>query len=142
MRLQDFTEKEKELKKKMKRSKIFEKDIKEKFIKSSGPGGQNVNKLSSCVYLEHIPTGISVKCQKERSQAMNRHTARWTLVDKIEKKKKEEKDLIIREIQKKKRANRKRSTKSKEETLQKKHIRSEKKSSRKKIRTNDIAEYI
>lgn len=63
---------------------IEEEDILEKFIRSQGHGGQKLNKTSSCVYLRHIPTGIEVKCQKERSQAMNRFFARRKLADKIE----------------------------------------------------------
>ncbi len=64
---------------------IQEKDIEEKFIRSSGRGGQKVNKTSSCVYLRHIPTGIEVKCMKERSQSLNRFLARRKLVLKIER---------------------------------------------------------
>jgi protein subunit release factor B len=64
---------------------IREKDIDEKFIRSSGRGGQKVNKTSSCVYLRHLPTGIEVKCMKERSQALNRFLARRELIEKIAK---------------------------------------------------------
>jgi len=63
---------------------IMEQDILEKFIRSQGHGGQKLNKTSSCVYLRHIPTGIEVKCQQERSQALNRFLARRLLADKIE----------------------------------------------------------
>jgi protein subunit release factor B len=63
---------------------IDEKDIEEKFIRAQGRGGQKVNKSSSCVYLKHIPTGIEVKCQKARIQAMNRFFARRILADKVE----------------------------------------------------------
>ena len=63
---------------------IFEKDIEEKFVRSSGHGGQNVNKTSTCVYLKHIPTGIEVKCMKDRSQSINRFFARRELVKRIE----------------------------------------------------------
>jgi protein subunit release factor B len=62
---------------------IREKDIEEKFIRSSGRGGQKVNKTSTCVYLRHLPTGIEVKCMKERSQSLNRFFARRELVEKI-----------------------------------------------------------
>jgi protein subunit release factor B len=64
---------------------IREKDIEEKFIRSSGRGGQKVNKTSTCVYLRHPPTGIEVKCMKERSQALNRFLARRELVEEIAK---------------------------------------------------------
>ena len=64
---------------------IEEKDIEEKFIRSSGRGGQKVNKTSTCVYLRHIPTGIEVKCMRERSQSLNRFLARRELVSRIER---------------------------------------------------------
>jgi len=64
---------------------IHEKDIEEKFIRSSGRGGQKVNKTSTCVYLRHIPTGFEIKCMKERSQSLNRFLARRELVTRVEK---------------------------------------------------------
>lgn len=63
---------------------IHEKDIEEKFIRSSGRGGQKVNKTSTCVYLRHIPTGFEIKCMKERSQSLNRFLARRELVRRVE----------------------------------------------------------
>jgi len=78
-------EKNRWLKEKMKVLGIDEKEIEEKFARSSGRGGQKVNKTSTCVYLRHIPTGIEVKCMKERSQSLNRFLARRELVDRIEK---------------------------------------------------------
>ncbi len=78
-------EKNKWLQETMESLGISEKDIEEKFIRSSGSGGQKVNKTSSCVYLKHIPTGIEVKYMKERSQPLNRFLARRELVTKIEK---------------------------------------------------------
>ena len=62
---------------------VREEDIVESFIRSSGPGGQNVNKTSTCVYLKHLPTGIEVKCQRQRSQLLNRSLARHILLSKI-----------------------------------------------------------
>ena len=76
--------KEEELSSRMEKLGISENDIVEKFIRSGGKGGQNVNKTSTCVYLKHIPTGIEVKVQKERSQSLNRFLARRLLVSKIE----------------------------------------------------------
>ncbi|MEE9238291.1 MAG: peptide chain release factor-like protein, partial [Thermodesulfobacteriota bacterium] len=78
------TEKEEALFKKMKELGVHEDDIDEKFIRSGGPGGQNVNKVATCVQLKHIPTGIIVKIQKDRSQGINRFLARRSLVSKIE----------------------------------------------------------
>jgi len=73
------------LREKMDALRISEKDIEEKFVRSSGKGGQKVNKTSTCVYLKHLPTGIEVKCMKDRSQSINRFLARRELVEKIEK---------------------------------------------------------
>ncbi len=72
------------LKKRMLELGIKEDEIEEKFVRSSGPGGQKVNKTATCVYLKHIPTGIEVKCQRSRSQSLNRFLARRQLVEKIE----------------------------------------------------------
>lgn len=60
---------------------ILEKDIEEKFIRGSGKGGQKQNKTASCVYLKHVPSGIEVKCQKERSREDNRFFARRQLLE-------------------------------------------------------------
>ena len=78
-------EKNKWLKEKMESLNIREEDILEKFIRSSGKGGQKVNKTSSCVYIKHIPTGIEIKCMKDRSQSINRFLARRELVERIER---------------------------------------------------------
>ena len=78
-------EKNKWLKEKMESLNIREEDILEKFIRSSGKGGQKVNKTSTCVYIKHIPTGIEIKCMKDRSQSINRFLARRELVERIER---------------------------------------------------------
>ena len=72
------------LKERMEALGISERDIDEKFVRSSGSGGQKVNKTSTCVYIKHIPTGIEVKWMKERSQSLNRFLARRELVRRIE----------------------------------------------------------
>ncbi|MBT3877515.1 MAG: peptide chain release factor-like protein [Candidatus Scalindua sp.] len=77
--------KEKALLDRMRELNVNENDLEEHFIRSSGPGGQKVNKTSSCVSLRHIPTDITVKYQCERSQALNRFFARRTLLDQIER---------------------------------------------------------
>ena len=109
---------------------IREEDLLEKFIRSSGKGGQRTNKVSTCVYLKHTPTGIEVKCQEERSQALNRFLARRRLVNKIEA-------LILgrhseerKRIEKIRRQKRKRSRRAKEKMLKNKKERSEKKKGR------------
>jgi protein subunit release factor B len=78
-------EKNRWLQERMEALGIYEKDIEEKFIRSSGSGGQKVNKTSTCVYLRHIPTGIEVKWMRERSQSLNRFLARRELVKRIER---------------------------------------------------------
>ena len=78
-------EKNRWLKERMEALGIDEKDIEEKFVRSSGRGGQKVNKTSTCVYLRHMPTGIEVKCMRERSQSLNRFLARRELAERIEK---------------------------------------------------------
>lgn len=78
-------EKNKWLRERMMSLGILEKDIDEKFVRSSGHGGQNVNKTSTCVYLKHTPTGVEVKCMKDRSQSVNRFLARRELIKKVER---------------------------------------------------------
>ncbi len=79
--------KQEELEARMSALGVREADIKEKYVRSSGPGGQNVNKTSSCVYLEHIKSGLKVKMQRERSQGLNRYYARKRLCELIEEEK-------------------------------------------------------
>lgn len=118
---------------KMAKLGIKESDLVEKFVLSSGKGGQNVNKRATCVYLKHIPTGIEVKCMKERSQGLNRFLARRILVNKIEqlilKKQSEEQ----KRIEKLRRQKRKRSKRAKEKVLREKKIQAEKKQMRSKV---------
>jgi protein subunit release factor B len=118
---------EKRLIKKMETLNIHEKDIKESFVRSGGKGGQHVNKTSTCVYLKHIPTGIEVKCQEERSQSLNRYKARVILIKKIDQLVKGKESEEIQRIEKIRRQKRKRSKRAKEKMLAEKKITSEKK---------------
>ena len=118
---------------KMTRFGVRESEIKELFIRSSGPGGQNVNKTSTGVYLRHIPTGIEVKCTSYRSQPLNRFMARRILVERIETMALGRKSEERKRIEKIRRQKRKRSKRAKEKMLREKKIRSEKKILRKKI---------
>ena len=79
--------KQAELEARMAAAGLREQDLEEKFIHSSGPGGQRVNKTSSCVYLRHVPTGVAVKMQQERSQRLNRYYARKRMCELLELKK-------------------------------------------------------
>ncbi len=126
-------EKENALTERMERLGVSENDFEETFIRSSGPGGQKVNKASSCVYLVHIPSGLSVKCQQSRSQAMNRFLARRLLLDKIERSQRGIADEERQRVEKIKRQKRRRSKRAKEKILKLKHVQSEKKSHRAKI---------
>lgn len=119
--------KEKGLIKKMEALNIHEKDIKESFVRSGKRGGQHVNKTSTCVYLKHIPTGIEVKCQEERSQSLNRYKARVILIKKIDQLVKGKEGEEIQRIEKIRRQKRKRSKRAKEKMLDEKKIMSEKK---------------
>src|SRR5512136_626531 len=93
-------------------------DIVEKFIRSAGKGGQNVNKTSTCVYLKHLPTGIEVKCMRERSQAMNRLAALDLLAGKIAQAALRERLERRQEREKERRRKRPRPTRLKERILE------------------------
>ena len=123
-------EKIRALDEKMARLGIKEADIQERFIRSGGPGGQNVNKVSTCVYLKHLPTGTEVKCQRERSQALNRYLARRILVKKIENALLGRESEEEQQREKIRRQKRKRSKRAKEKVLELKHIQSKKKEAR------------
>ena len=126
-------EKEQALRARMEAIDIHERDLEETFVRSSGPGGQKVNKTSTCVLLVHLPTGIQVKAQKARSQALNRYEARRILVEKIETIRQGELSAEQMRIEKLRRQKRRRSKRAKEKVLAIKHAQSEKKTSRSKI---------
>ena len=62
---------------------LREEEMEERFVRSSGAGGQHVNKTATCVWLRHRPTGLEVKCMAERSQSLNRFLARRELAEKL-----------------------------------------------------------
>lgn len=117
----------------MRRLGVRQDDIVERFIRSQGPGGQNVNKVSTCVYLRHIPTGIEVKCQEERSQAQNRFLARRMLLKKIESRLLGKLSEERKRIEKIRRQKRRRSRRAKLKVLEAKRQHSEKKTLRAKV---------
>ena len=117
----------------MERLGIREADLGESFIRSGGPGGQNVNKVATCVVLKHLPTCLVIKCQKDRSQAMNRYFSRVILVERLESQLHGRQSEAARRMAKIKRQKRKRSKRAKEKVLQSKHEHSEKKQHRRRI---------
>ena len=128
---------EEEIKKRIKSLGLSFSDFRESFLKSSGPGGQNVNKTSTAVVVQHLSSGLLVKCQKERSQSANRLEAWILLLEKIKAKKEQERLKAISLREKVKRQNRKRPQSLKEKILEQKRHVSEKKKSRHKISSLD-----
>ena len=128
------SDKEKQLLARMQALGVREQDIDEQFVRSSGAGGQNVNKVSSCVVLHHRPSGIRVKCQKERSQGLNRFLARRLLLDKIEAEIRGSAAAEEQRIAKIRRQKRKRSRRAKQRLLADKRHQGEKKSLRAAVR--------
>jgi protein subunit release factor B len=103
---------------------IREDDLQESFVTSQGKGGQNVNKVSTCVVLVHGPSGLRIKCQQERSQGLNRYLARKLLADKIEAAKLGAESRREQEIERIRRQKRRRSRRAKNRMLADKHARS------------------
>jgi len=118
----------------MKALGISESDFEETFIRSSGPGGQNVNKVSTCVVLKHMPTGLTVRCQRERSQALNRFLARRQIVDELERRKLGAASAAEQKVWKIRKQKARRGRRAKARMLDDKHRHAEKKSARATLR--------
>lgn len=127
-------EKEDQLAQRMAALGLLESDLEESFVRSSGHGGQNVNKVATCVMLFHRPTGTQVKCQETRHQGMNRFLARKLLLDKLEAARKTRADAARAHRERLRRQKRKRGKAAKERMLADKARRSEKKSRRSRVR--------
>jgi protein subunit release factor B len=116
-------EKLQELTERMLRCNIREDDLIEKFILGSGKGGQKINKTASCVYLKHLPSGLEVKCQRERSRELNRYIARKELCEKLENRLFKEKSDKQQAAEKIRRQKKRRTRRQKEKMLQEKKYR-------------------
>ncbi len=125
-----FGDKARELEERLARLGVRAEDLDESFIHSGGKGGQNVNKVATCVVLVHRPTGISVKCQRERSQLANRLVARRLLAEKIEERRLGAASKRQQEAERVRRQKRRRSRRAKNRMLRDKHAQSDKKTSR------------
>lgn len=112
---------------------VREADIEEVFVRSSGPGGQSVNKTSTAVVLVHRPTGLRVRCETERSQARNRARARQLLLTKIEQRQQALRQAARDARERERRRKRKRPRGVQERILQSKARQSHKKMLRRKV---------
>ncbi|MCD8533554.1 MAG: peptide chain release factor-like protein [Verrucomicrobia bacterium] len=113
-----------------------DKDLEETFSRSSGPGGQNVNKVSTKVTLRHIPTGLTVSEQGSRSQLVNRQVARQKLIQILQEAQETARQTEIQEAEKARRRNSPRPKKLKRRIRESKVRRSQIKSQRKKVRSS------
>jgi peptide chain release factor len=125
------------LRERMRRLGIEESDLEETFVTSQGKGGQNVNKVATCVFLVHRPSGKRVKCQEARTQGHNRYLARCRLAEEIERERLGRESARAQEIERIRRQKRRRSRRSKNRMLADKHARSEVKAARSRVGSDD-----
>ncbi|NLE65010.1 MAG: peptide chain release factor-like protein [Elusimicrobia bacterium] len=122
--------------KSLKPGRIREEDIIETFVRSAGPGGQNVNKVATCVVLLHRPTGVRIRCERFRTQHQNRAEARSMLIRELECRERAARQAAVDRREKERRRHRKRPRALKERILEGKKVRSARKASRGRVRVS------
>ena len=132
--------KQEALAERMRRLGVSEADLEERFLRSSGPGGQRANKVSTCVVLRHRPSGVEVRCQRERLQGSNRYLARRILLDRLEAQRLGRLSEQAQRIAKIRRQKRRRSRRAKEKMLEAKHHRTQIKADRRRVAPHDAGE--
>jgi protein subunit release factor B len=116
---------------------VREADLEEQFVRSGGHGGQNVNKVATCVVLRHVPTGVAVRCQEERSQGLNRFLARRRLLDKLEARARGIAEEAERAHERIRRQKRRRSRRARQRMVADKRAHAEKKAARRPPRIDE-----
>ena len=119
-----------DLERRMESLGVVEADLEEKFVRGTGSGGQKINKTSNCVFLKHVPSGLAIKCQVDRSRELNRFLARRELCLRLEQIRDGKASLRTQAIEKLRRQKRRRSRRSKQRSVADKRILSEKKALR------------
>ena len=112
-------------------------EVQERFVRGAGPGGQKINKTSSTVWLRHGPTGVEVRCQRERSQAANRELAWLELVGKLEARARAAVSAVVDEREAERRRTRQKSYGQKVRMIRAKQHRARHKAKRGRVRGED-----
>ena len=126
-------EKARMLRERMARLGIREADLDEQFVRSGGHGGQNVNKVATCVVLRHASSGIAIRCQATRTQGMNRFLARRLLCERLEERAAGVASKARQDAERIRRQKRRRSRRAKARMLADKRARSETKAARRSV---------
>ena len=112
-------------------------DVEERFVRGTGPGGQKINKTSSTVCLRHGPTGLEVRCQRERSQGANREVAWAELVAKLQERKTRALAAVVDAREAERRRTRQKSRRQKIRMIQSKKHRAKHKARRGRVGGDD-----